>query len=180
MNNVVVLVRTNHKYQWADRCLPTEEIIKFHDFLVLLAQKHRVNAIAEEMSIEALRNNDQIESIPFQVAQALNITHQYSDPETAEQSKLGIMNEGVVKYYGKYRNGWSRQEIESRIEIEYRKREAVWLSKIKSLDKWPLLFICGSQHIIPFRDLLCKKGYIVHVEIENWGSAGRWGLRELV
>ena len=168
MNNVVILVGTNHKYQWADRCLPNEEIIKFYDFLAFLAKKHKVNAIVEEMSIEALRNNDQIESVPFHVAHALNnIPHQYSDPEIEEQSKLDIMNEGAIELYG-VRNGWSRQEIESRIEIQYRKREAVWLSKIKSLDKWPLLFICGSEHIFSFRDQLCNEGYIVHVEIENW------------
>ncbi|MBU0769348.1 MAG: hypothetical protein KJ687_09685 [Proteobacteria bacterium] len=168
MKNLIVLVGTNHKYQCPDRCLPIEEIKKFYDFLIFLVQKHRINAIAEEMSIEALHDNDQIESIPFKVAQALdNIPHQYSDPEIDEQSKHGIMNEGVIELYG-VRNGWPRQEIESRIEIEYRKREAVWLSKIKSLDKWPLLFICGSLHMIPLHNLLRNEGYLVQVEIENW------------
>lgn len=170
MKNMVVLVGTNHKYQWADRYLPIEEIKKFYDFLILLAQRHRINAIAEEMSIEALRDNGQIESIPFKVAQSLDIPHQYSDPEIDEQSKHGIMNEGVIELYG-VRNGWFRQEIERRIEIEYRKREAVWLSKIKSLGKWPLLFICGSVHIIPFHNLLRNEGYLVDIEIENWVPA---------
>ena len=51
--------------------------------------------------------------LTYDISAKYNIPHQYSDPEIEEQSKLGIMNEGVIGYYGKYRNGWSRQEIKA-------------------------------------------------------------------
>ncbi len=168
MDKIVIIVGTNHEFQWSDKCRSDDEIDKFRNYLSFLVKKHNIHAIAEEMNKEALNKNGQVESIPFQVAQSFNIDHQYSDPTTDEQSELGIMNEGTIEFYGKYRNNWSREEIQDRIEKEYRKREAVWLTRIKLLNKWPLLFVCGSEHVTPFCNKLCKSDFIVKIEANNW------------
>lgn len=168
MDKMVIIVGTSHEYQWAGKNLSENEISLFYAFIISLAKKHGIRAIAEEMSVEALKKENREHSTLFQVSKTLNICHQYSDPEIGEQERLGILNEGTVEYYGKYRCNWSRHEIDNRIENEDRKREAVWLSKIEDLNTWPLLFICGSKHTIPFRKLLAETGYIVHLEVENW------------
>ncbi len=64
----------------------------------------------------------------------------------------------------------SEEEIERRIQIEYRKREAVWIANIKSINTWPLLFICGSEHVISLYVELLKLEYAVNIEAKNWST----------
>jgi hypothetical protein len=167
MNQKIIIVGTNHEYQWADKCRSHDEIEKFRRYITHLATKYSVLAIAEEMSIEALNTNDRDESIPFQVTRSLKIEHQYSDPNLGEQSNLEIMNEGTIEFWG-MQNNWSKKEKGRRVQLEYRKREAVWITKIKGLNTWPLLFICGSEHVIPLYDELLKLEYAVKIEAQNW------------
>lgn len=168
MDKIIIIVGTNHEFQWADKCRLLEEIDKFRDYLSRLVKKYNIRAIAEEMSIEALKTNGQEESIPFKIAQSYQISHQYSDPTLDEQSKLNIMNEGTIEYYGKYKYNWSKDEIQDRIKAAYRKREAVWIKKIQDLNTWPLLFVCGSEHVTPFCSQLCEQDYTVKIETNNW------------
>jgi hypothetical protein len=86
MDKIIIIVGTNHEFQWADKCRLPEEIDKFLDYLSLLVKEYNIRAIAEEMSIEALKTNGQEESIPFKIALSYHISHQYSDPTLDEQS----------------------------------------------------------------------------------------------
>jgi len=45
-----------------------------------------------------------------------------------------------------------------RIQNVYRQREAEWLRRICKLDTWPILIICGINHLQPFFELLSREG----------------------
>lgn len=168
MHRTVILVGTNHEYQWCDPKHSAEQIDTFRSFLVQLCRTHGVCAIAEEMSLEALANNGRKESVPAEVARELCLAHQYSDPDLAEQSRLGIANEGVIELR-KHREKLSQVETDQLIAAEYRKREGIWLSRIQSLDRWPLLFVCGSLHVTPFCAQLKASGCVVKI-VRHSGS----------
>jgi acetylornithine deacetylase/succinyl-diaminopimelate desuccinylase-like protein len=58
-------------------------------------------------------------------------------------------------------------------------REQFWLRKIRELDVWPLLLICGANHFTSFAALL-SAGHIDVVEVHpDWEHAANRGCCEL-
>jgi hypothetical protein len=52
----------------------------------------------------------------------------------------------------------------------YRRREAWWLQELVTLNEWPCLFVCGSEHTIPFAKLLDESGIKVHIVAADWNA----------
>jgi hypothetical protein len=54
------------------------------------------------------------------------------------------------------------------LELSNRAREAIWLERIIVMDQWPLLFICGANHFVPFANLLESSGIRVTELCKHW------------
>jgi hypothetical protein len=58
--------------------------------------------------------------------------------------------------------------IEQAVRASHATRERYWLDEILSLDVWPLLFVCGANHVHPFRTSLQAEGIDFDVAADDW------------
>ena len=161
--NVTIVIGTSHTIQTSDQQLKP--------FLESLCRQFQVRAMAEEMNKEALAENGCAASIPMQVASELQIPHRFCDPNRAERGKLGIRQENDIRAQAFVSNSTlSESEIAARIAESHAKRERYWLEQIRDLDVWPVLFICGADHVTSFCRLLEQQGIATHIVAEDWIS----------
>lgn len=169
MSATVVIVGTNHDYQWGGAQVEPSALDAFRALLTDLASKHCAVAIAEEMNVDALRLHEQSSSVPAMLCSSLGIGHAYCDPSEREQTDLGIINDGVIRLW-QTTNGWGEAEVQHQISIEYLKRERYWVSRLLELDRWPTIFICGSLHTERFAQLLREERVQVVVAHTSWAA----------
>ncbi len=172
--NTVVLLGTEHPIQRGEK-----EPTAFRAVLMEECKKHKVKAIAEEI-------DNGVDTVASMLAADLDIGHLYVDPDNNERVERGIESDCrfdiVCKYGDRYPQIkiWPREpsaenlpdevwEVYDRRTTEsYRRRERVWLEKITSFDKWPLLFVCGADHFREFSKLLGASGHHVVESHEYW------------
>jgi hypothetical protein len=83
----VYLVGVNHKYQFGPNVVISlgatpEDFSKFRNFLCDLIARHRIQGIAEEMSLCALENRMVHHSFPRGLAEEVGLPHRYCDIQT--------------------------------------------------------------------------------------------------
>ena len=169
---IVVLVGTAHKFQRPINGPHAEGIDKFCHTVRALCHRHKVRAIAEEMSFHALEEKGVTESVAQQLCAELNLCHQFSDPSPEERSKLGIRQDNDIRAEHMF-DGWTHEQIEADVLTRGRAasdriREQYWLRRIQELDIWPLLFICGACHFTPFATLLRESSLSVVEAHQDW------------
>jgi len=162
----VVLVGTAHSIQTAVGDAGAE----FRGFLEVLCRTHSVRAVAEEMSGEALAKCTRAVSIPQELATALMLEHRFCDPDTTERARFGIHQENDIRASVMFEK-CSEEDVQSRIREEYEKRERYWLEQLRALAKWPVLFICGANHVKPFQMLLIREQLSVLVAANDWSPS---------
>jgi len=160
---MVIVVGTSHTIQIADP--------ELKQFLESLCREFNVHAVAEEMSEEALAEKDCAASIPMQVASALQMPHRFCDPNRVERAKLAIRQVNEIRAQAWLSNSTlSESEIAERVMESYAKRERYWLEQLRSLNVWPVLFICGADHVASFCNLLKQNSIAAQVAAEDWAS----------
>ena len=93
----LVLVGTAHKFQRPVGGPHPEGIAQFRDMIQNLCLQHEIAAIAEEMSLHALQEENVTESLAQQVCVLLGLRHQLSDPSPEERCKLGIRQDNDIR-----------------------------------------------------------------------------------
>lgn len=160
---MIIIVGTSHAIQIADPAL--------QPFLESLCREYNVRAMAEEMSEEALAQNRCAASIPMQVASVLALPHKLCDPNNAERAKLEIYQVSEIRMWNSISNSaLSESEIAARLKESYEKRERYWLERLRCLNVWPVLFICGSDHVASFCKLLEVQSIAAYVVAKDWAS----------
>ena len=160
MKETVYILGTRHRFQGtytlSNRATKTQ-LKEFKVYLRGLIDRHEVCAIAEEMSIEALKKYPHPdlpsgESVPFQVAKELGLAHKYCcPPDRATRDRLGLSPDG--------RLGTPKDN---------EKRETYWLEQLEKLDSFPCLFVLGIIHVTSFSNLLEKSGYKSEIVNAEW------------
>jgi hypothetical protein len=164
--SMVIVVGTSHTIQIADTALGS--------FLEGLCREFNAQAVAEEMNEEALAEKGCAASVPMQVAGALQMPHRFCDPNREERSKLAILQENEIRVRAWLANTpLSDSEVAARVKESYAKRERFWLKKLRDLNLWPVLFICGADHVTSFCHLLKQEGFVAHLAAEDWASNNR-------
>ncbi len=159
----IIVVGTSHTIQIADP--------ELKPFLENLCREFNVRAVAEEMNEEALAEKDCSASIPMQIASALQMPHRFCDPNRTEREKLDIRQENEIRIQAWLSSSiLSESEIAARVTESYAKRERYWLEQLHSQNAWPVLFICGADHVASFCKLLEQQGIAAHVAAEDWAS----------
>jgi hypothetical protein len=159
----IIVVGTSHTIQIADQALKP--------FLESLCRDLNIRAIAEEMNEEALAENNCTSSIPMQIASALKMPHRFCDPNRTERAKLGIRQENEFRIQAWLSGSTlSDSELAAHVTESYAMRERYWLEQLRELDVWPVLFICGADHVLPFCELLNQQSIAAHVAVEDWAS----------
>jgi len=169
----VHLIGTSHQYQVRG----TDVSVAYDAFrLVVLdaARAHRVSIIAEELSLEAEQQGGGQGSVCREVADELCLAHCYCDPDTVERTALDIEGMPAIKnrIFFAARRGATQDERDEEAKPQIRnsndKREREWLSRLTSQNLFPVLFVCGADHVDSFAALLWKHDINVHVVHRDW------------
>ena len=171
----LVLLGTCHKFQRPVDSQYAGEIAQFRILIRDMCLKHNLAAIAEEMSLYALKEENVTESVAQQVCALLSLRHQLSDPSPEERRKLGILQDNDIRAEHMF-DEWTQEQIEADVLARGRVpsdriREQFWLTKIQKLDAWPLLFICGADHFNSFATLLRSSRINVVETYPDWEPA---------
>jgi len=164
----LILLATDHSYQTGVRrdtrppsVRPRWTIQRFQDQVDLLVQRFEVIAIAEEMSIEGILTAWNMvgmatgrcpSTYTAESRTGQEIGVRLVDPDTEERRKFGIVDPGFCELMAgpRGRNFGRRQD--------FALREHFWAERIAEVGRWPLLFVCGSDHRKVFGGLLRKFG----------------------
>ena len=112
----VVLIGTDHKFQKPIDGPHREGIENFRNTIRQLFARHELCAIAEEMNLPALIEDNLQESIAQQVCVELgNKPHNFSDPDRKERSELGIQDSNAIRLEG-MNHGWTNEQVNAEIE----------------------------------------------------------------
>lgn len=160
---MIIIVGTSHTIQTTD--------LELKPFLTRLNQEFKVCAVAEEMSEETLAEKGCTASIPMQVASVLHLPHRFCDPNREERAELNIRQENDIRAQAFLSNPTlSEPEIQKLIAESYVKREQYWFERLRDLNLWPALFICGADHVKSFSQLVKQQGVAAHVAAKDWAS----------
>ncbi len=180
MERIVYLVGTSHAYQGGisreNACC--NDLIEFSIFLYKICCVYEIKAICEEMHPENLDDKHKGISIPMLVASLLDdvVKHKYCDPSSEQQKIMGIEKCGYFSRIPKLPEisrpkdlkNITQAEADKLERQENLKREPFWLCKIQDLDTWPIIFICGSDHVPTFSNLLRTATFTVIAVNKKW------------
>ena len=164
MERIVYLLGVDHKYQHnSEHYIPVSKqaISDFKSYLKSICISKRIKTIGEEFHESHLKEDREM-SVPKEVASDIGVCHKYCEPDDDEATKLGYK---TPLFQGRNE---SIEEFEKRDRENEKIRELGWISKIMSLNKWPILFICGPLHVKSFSNLLRKQSINVIIVHENW------------
>ena len=116
---------------------------------------------------EALEWHKERMSIPQRVAQELSLKHRLCDPNMEERGERGIFQEGYLRATNP---SMPEEEIERQFFNGERRREQYWLDRLLTEPKveWPVLFICGANHVDSFSKILNERGFTVKQIEVDW------------
>jgi len=162
----IYIIGTDHNFQKGQGC-HKEDVDVFKEYIHEMCDLTQAKAIGEEMSREALDEAGVKTSVCEVVANELTLRYCLCDPDRATRQKLGIRQENDIRLEG-FQNDWAPEIVKKKISDEHRKREEIWLSHIDNLYRYPVLFVCGANHVKSFSDLLSGKGLRSQVLSEDW------------
>lgn len=151
----VVLIGTSHFTQW------DLERNDFSDYVISIVKEHGICAIAEEI--------DSKPTVVKRTAEELELAYVNIEPNAEERVALGIYSNlsviemGIIMDFDDHESPEALNELESRIQNGMRLREQEWLNRVKNLNIFPVLVVCGANHVSPFMVLLQNHGYSVEI-----------------
>ena len=135
--------------------------------LIDFAAKEYVVCIAEEMNEDGLAEAKKSESVPQSIAGILGFPHVFCELNRQERLALGIKQENEIRISAFF-NEKSEGYVEAALKDQFHRRESVWLDRIEAVGTWPVLFICGANHVLSFAALLQEAGVECEVLYPNW------------
>ena len=145
----------------------------FQSYLVGLARSNKYDAIAEELSVEAIPKLGGTDSVARLVSQDIGIKHLFCDPTSSERVEIGIRSEDTIKQLlqiGKLMNANESREVDAELKRDWPAREEFWLRKLRTLRASNILFIVGSDHVKTFSELLDRQRICFICLEERWSQ----------
>ena len=169
MSRAVLVLGTDHGFQRRSAKFTEAQHQKFAAFVMTTAKQAGVIGLAEENNVAALAEADITQSTIERIAHELGLQHRYCDPDMKTRVKLGMLQENQIRI-SVFPEELAEAEVQRRLEKSIRAREAYWLSELIEFNTWPVLFICGASHSVPFLDLLTVRGFDADLIAEDWGT----------
>ncbi|HEX3495571.1 MAG TPA: hypothetical protein VHT02_00090, partial [Methylocella sp.] len=105
------------------------------------------------MNHEALACRNATSSLCHELAIEIGVSHRYCDLKMAQRNAAGVRSVNDIKADDFFRN-WSPEKIEQECRASNSIRERHWMNELLDLNDWPVLFICGADHVSPFQQML--------------------------
>ena len=170
MSRIVLVLGTDHRFQWKSSDFTDLQHQQFVTFISATALAYKVVAFAEEYNCEALDEIGKKETVIEIMARELAMPHRYCDPDRQTRAKLGIFQENDIRAKAFLERSKEESNIQQRIERSMRNREYYWLEQLQEFDMWPVLFICGASHSLPFFDLLQANKIDAILIAKDWSA----------
>ncbi|TXI37037.1 MAG: hypothetical protein E6Q59_08465 [Nitrosomonas sp.] len=167
MSRTALILGTDHRFQWKSPDFTDSQHQQFIAFVATTARVYKVVAFAEENNPEALDEKGKKESVIQMMARELAIPHRHCDPDRQKRAVLRIFQENDIRAMA-FLEGATESIIQQRIEKSMRDREHYWLEKLQEFNMWPVLFICGAAHSLPFFDLLHANNIDAILLAKDW------------
>lgn len=154
MQHTLLIVGTDHRFQMGSSDFTDDQHIAFINFIQTEAVQHKASAICEENNIQALQEHSLTESTLEPLARQLGLAHKHCDPSHSERQVLGIRQENTIRLQGLLsKHLTTEEEVAKLLSKSHKLRETYWIQQIKELDKWPVLFVCGANHVTSLVEL---------------------------
>lgn len=163
----VVLVGTSHKFMYFRGGAEDVVLKEFIDYLKDLCKAHSIQAIGEEASLEEVHNRKTEKSIAKSLADEIAIRHGYCDMNNAERAINGVIHMNTIKAQGWLSNS-SEEQIAAEVRASHAIREREWLKRIIELDIWPVLFVCGAEHVPHIKKLILDNRIKAAIACNDW------------
>lgn len=167
MHKMLYIFGTSHEYQRPDSKLAKNQVAAFEGELIKICSKLSICVLAEENNIEAQKERGLPDSLTWKVAQSISISHLYCDPDRVQRNEAGIRQANDVRIAG-FLDDLDEDEIAAQIDDSYKLRELFWLNEIGRIGMWPVLFVCGANHVQSLAEQAGSMGIQVHVLYEDW------------
>jgi len=168
---MIYLVGVNHGVQFENKTSDMHVINAFEDYLREACAEYTIDCIAEEMSIESLKQWEATRYVCKSIADELSIRHIFCDPDSNERKKKGIKLEKEVREelgYGQILSDSQVKQLDEALKIQWPLREQYWLEKMLEAKVDRTLFVLGSSHIESFSEVLTQKGMGGVILKEKW------------
>ena len=169
MSSTVLVLGTDHRFQQRSAEFTEPQHQAFAAFVLATAKQAGVAGLAEENSVAALAEAGVTQSTVELIAHELGLWHRYCDPDMKTRAKLGMLQENEIRISA-FPEKLTEEEVQRRLVGSMRDREAYWLSELAEFNTWPVLFVCGAEHSLPFLDLLKGRGINAVFVAEDWGA----------
>ena len=126
----------------------------FKKKIIEWCEEEEALGIAEEMSDDALERHSHCRrTVPQEAALELDLHHQHSDMDEKQREALKFQMEAE-------RMDPAREEIRTlRNKLQDEIRERYWIKELIVWDCFPVLFVCGWEHVDSFREELERHGF---------------------
>jgi hypothetical protein len=165
MGATVIVFGTSHLYQFGE--VDAASLTRFLDRLTQVCTQHKATCIAEEMSKDSLSIQKKAQSTVAALCEQLGVKHAYCDPPVCVHESLGIENPGNTRIRVQL-GEFSDQEADATIAANDRTREQYWLKELLNIGTWPLVFVCGADHVEAFATLVKDNGIDVVIVERRW------------
>ena len=185
----VFIVGTNHHLQCGSCKVDKELIEAFSDEILKICRDHEINSIFEEMSSDGLKSYGVEETVCQILGVNKSIEVELIDLGSDERRCICIDDWMRDKKCRQAFEEWFQGDSETDSTLEtslsdadvalinefnnlaYEVRERVWVARILKKETWPLLFICGANHVVSVSRLLHRFG--VNTEIVHHDFNGQ-------
>ena len=169
MPHTVLVLGTDHRFQTRSHDFSESQHQQFASYVVATARAHKVAGVVEENNPQAVAEAEMEESTVQTIARTLGLKHLHCDPDRETRTALDIFQENDIRASAFFEKV-NETEIKRRIDESLRKRERYWLTQLQQFDTWPVLFICGANHALPFLDLLRTNNVDTILVARDWGT----------
>jgi hypothetical protein len=165
----VYIIGTSHQFQVPKPDTPPRQVDAFRRLLQDAVRTHGIHVIAEEMNLEKLSNMRAGVTTCKEIADIIILAHCYCEPDKKTQDVLGIITiDQSVYASNRFFQNIPNEQIDAELRVSDEKREKEWLKKLRELNLTPVLFICGSNHVQRFADLVRHNGFSAFVLHRDW------------
>lgn len=164
----IVIIGTGHRLQAGHSAYSVDQHKKFRELLEQTCEKYAVKLIAEEMTADVLLSDyGTTETNGQQVAKRKKgIEHRFIDLSPKERSKFGIDR------YSLHQTGKSASlsapQLAALTRFAGELRECIWLTRILTINLWPVLLVCGADHGPRVEHLFNSVGKLAILEVNDY------------
>lgn len=168
MSPSIFIFGTSHPLQCGTNKYSEDAVKNFRAYILEICSIEGIKIIIEEMSREGLNHYKVKSTIASSVANELQIEYLCVDLESQERTKLNISDVDLCMIAMNLSKTGCAEQI--RDDLTHRLsspiRERYWIASILSKNTWPVLFICGSDHVASVASIM--GGIIERVVIQEY------------